>query len=298
MRVLVSGGTGLIGRALVRSLEEDQHEVTLLARSEGVKAPRILWDPERGVMDPRLLEGFDAVVHLAGESIANGRWTAAIKERISESRTRGTFFLADALAKSVRPPKVMVCASAVGFYGNRGEERLTEGSLPGKGYLPEVCQAWESACSPAVAKGIRVANLRFGVVLSPQGGALKKMLLPFKFGLGGKIGSGQQWWSWVSLEDVVGALRHVLSTDNLSGPINVTAPVSVRNADFTKMLGRALHRPAFLPLPAFAATLVLGEMAEALLLASANVEPKKLLASGYLFRHPTLAQALPQLLKR
>lgn len=288
MRVLVSGGTGLIGRALVRSLEEDHQEVTLLARSEGVKAPRILWDPERGVMDTRLLDGFDAVVHLAGESIANGRWTEAIKERISESRTRGTFFLADSLAKSVRPPKVMLCASAVGFYGDRGEERLTEGSLPGQGFLPAVCQAWESSCAPAVAKGIRVANLRFGVVLSPKGGALKKMLLPFKFGLGGKIGSGQQWWSWVSLEDVVGALRHVLSTDSLSGPINVTSPAPVRNAEFTGTLGRALHRPAILPLPAFAAKFVLGEMAEALLLSSARVEPKKLLATGYVFRMPTL----------
>lgn len=296
MKILVTGGTGLVGRALVSALEKEKHEVTLLARSESVQAPRILWDPERGAMDTRLLEGFHAVVHLAGESIASSRWTPAVKERILESRVRGTFFLADALAKCVRPPKVLVCASAIGFYGDRGEERLTEDSSAGTGFLPDVCRAWESACSPAVAKGIRVANVRFGVVLSPKGGALKKMLLPFKLGLGGKIGSGRQWWSWVSLEDVVGAVRHVLSTDSLSGPINVTAPTPVTNDDFTKELGRALHRPTFLPMPAFAAKLALGEMAESLLLASARVEPKKLLASGYAFRTPTLAEALSAVL--
>jgi uncharacterized protein (TIGR01777 family) len=288
MKILVTGGTGLIGRALVSTLEKEKHEVILLARSEGVQAPRILWDPERGVMDTRLLEGFHAVVHLAGESIAAGRWAPALKERILESRTRGTFFLADALAKCVRPPKVLVCASAIGFYGDRGEELLTEDSPGGKGFLPDVCRAWESACAPALGKGIRVANLRFGVVLSPRGGALKKMLLPFKLGLGGKIGSGRQWWSWVSLADGVGAIRHVLSSESLSGPINVTAPTPVTNDAFTKELGRALRRPTLFPLPAFAAKLALGEMAEALLLASARVEPKKLLASGYVFQTPTL----------
>jgi uncharacterized protein (TIGR01777 family) len=187
-----------------------------------------------------------------------------------------------------RPPKVLVSASAIGFYGDRGEELLTEESPAGSGFLAEVCQAWESSCSPAVARGIRVANLRFGVVLSPRGGALKKMLLPFNLGLGGKIGTGRQWWSWIGLSDGVGAVRHVLSTDSLSGPINVTSPGPVTNEVFTKELGRSLHRPTLLPMPAFAAKLALGEMAEALLLFSARVEPKKLLASGYAFRTPTL----------
>ncbi len=295
MKILVSGGTGLIGTDLVRALEKDKHAVTLLARTENVQAPRILWDPESGKVSPPLLEGFDAVVHLAGESIANHRWTPRVKERILESRTRGTGLLSQILGGLSRPPKVLVSASAIGFYGDRGEEILTEDSSVGTGFLPEVCQAWESSCSPAVARGIRVANLRFGVVLSPQGGALKKMLLPFKLGLGGKIGSGRQWWSWVSLADGVGAVRHVLSTDSLSGPINVTAPTPVTNDVFTKELGRALHRPTLFPLPAFAAKLVLGEMAEALLLASARVEPKKLLASGYVFQTPTLKAAFDAL---
>ncbi len=296
MKILVSGGTGLIGTALVRGLEKEKQEVTLLARTEAVQAPRILWDPESGKVSPPLLEGFDAVIHLAGESIANHRWTPSVKERILESRTRGTGLLSQILGGLSRPPKVLVSASAIGFYGDRGDEILTEESSAGSGFLAEVCQAWESSCSPAVARGIRVANLRFGVVLSSQGGALQKMLLPFKLGLGGKIGSGRQWWSWVSLNDVVGAVRHVLATDNLSGPVNVTAPTPVTNALFTKELGRALHRPALIPMPAFAAKLALGEMAEALLLASARVEPKKLLANGYFFKDPALANALPKLL--
>lgn len=295
MKVLVSGGTGLIGTALVRSLEQEKHSVTLLARTEAVQAPRILWDPESGKVSPPLLEGFDAVVHLAGESIANHRWTPSVKERILESRTRGTGLLSQILGGLSRPPQVLVSASAIGFYGDRGEEVLTEESPAGSGFLAEVCQAWESSCSPAVARGIRVANLRFGVVLSPQGGALKKMLLPFKLGLGGKIGSGRQWWSWIGLADVVGAVQHVLSTDSLSGPINVTSPGPVTNDVFTKELGRALHRPTLFPLPAFAAKLILGEMAKGLLLSSARVEPKKLLASGYVFRTPTLKAAFDTL---
>ncbi|MBK8575556.1 MAG: TIGR01777 family protein [Elusimicrobia bacterium] len=298
MKILVSGGTGLIGRALVSVLEKEKHEVTLLARTDAVHAPRILWDPQRGQVDPHLLEGFQAVIHLAGENIASGRWTPALKERILESRLRGTYFLSETLAKLSHPPKVMVCASAIGFYGDRGEERLTEESAGGDGFLPDVCRVWESACVAASAKGIRVANMRFGVVLSSQGGALKKMLLPFKWGLGGKIGTGRQWWSWVSLEDVVGAIRHVLATDTLSGPVNVTAPTPVTNDEFTKELGRALHRPTLLPMPAFAATLLLGEMANALLLASARVSPKKLLAAGYPFHHPTLADALSDILNK
>lgn len=298
MRVLVSGSTGLIGGALVKALEREKYDVVRLSRTDAVSAPRLLWDPQRGRVETRLLEGFDAVVHLAGESIAAGRWTPALKEKIRDSRVRGTTFLANTLAGLSRPPKVLVCASAVGFYGNRGEERLTEESPAGEGFLPEVCRAWEASCAPAMEKGIRVVNLRFGVVLSSGGGALKKMILPFRWGLGGIIGNGRQWWSWIGLEDVVGAIRHVMGTEGLSGPVNVTAPTPVTNEGFTKELGRALHRPTLLPMPAFAAKWALGEMAQALLLASARVASKKLLDSGYSFRHPDLGAALPSLLRR
>ncbi|MBL8022681.1 MAG: TIGR01777 family oxidoreductase [Elusimicrobia bacterium] len=297
MKLLVSGGTGLIGGGLVDSLRKENHKVTLLTRRASVSAPHILWDPHLERVDPRLLEGFDAVVHLAGENIAAGRWTSKVKDRILKSRSKGTAFLANTLAGLTRPPKVLISASAIGIYGDRGEESLNEESPPGTGFLAEVCRAWESSSAPAAAKGIRVAALRFGVVLSPRGGALQKMLLPFRLGLGGKIGTGRQWWSWVSLMDVIGGIRHVLETDFISGPVNVTAPSPVTNAEFTKALGRALHRPTLFPLPAFMAKMVLGEMAESLLLASARVEPKKLLSSGYVFRHSTLAGALTDLLK-
>jgi uncharacterized protein (TIGR01777 family) len=298
MRVLVSGSTGLIGGALVKVLEREKHEVVRLSRTDAVSAPRILWDPRSGRVEARLLEGFDAVVHLGGESIAAGRWTPALKEKIRESRVTGTTFLAQTLAGLSRPPKVFVCASAIGFYGDRGEERLTETSPAGEGFLPEVCRAWEASCAPAAEKGIRVANLRFGVVLSSRGGALKKMILPFRWGLGGIMGTGRQWWSWVGLGDVVGSIRHVFATESLFGPVNVTAPSPATNADFTRALGRALRRPTLFPMPAFAARWVLGEMAEALLLASARVEPEKLLSSGYTFLQPDLAAALPSLLRR
>jgi uncharacterized protein (TIGR01777 family) len=294
MRILVSGATGLIGGALVSALEKDRHDVTALSRSEAVQAPRLLWDPERGKIDARLLDGFNAVVHLAGESIAKGRWTPLMKERIRESRCRGTGLLAQTVAAVPRPPQVFVCASAIGFYGDRGDEVLTEDSPAGTGFLADVCQEWESACRPAAARGIRVVHARFGVVLSRRGGALKKMLPPFRWGLGGKIGSGQQWWSWIGLRDVVGAIQQTLKDGSLSGPVNVTAPGPVRNDEFTRILGRVLRRPTVTPLPAFAAKLVLGEMADALLLASARVEPKKLIQSGYVFRAPTLAQALSE----
>ncbi|MBK8869529.1 MAG: TIGR01777 family oxidoreductase [Elusimicrobia bacterium] len=294
MKILVSGATGLIGGALVNALEIDRHEVTALSRSEAVQAPRLLWDPERGKIDARMLDGFNAVVHLAGESIAAGRWTPLMKERIRESRCRGTGLLAQTVAAVSRPPQVFVCASAIGFYGDRGDEVLTENSPAGTGFLADVCREWESACRPAAARGIRVVHARFGVVLSRRGGALKKMLPPFRWGLGGKIGSGRQWWSWIGLSDVVGAIQQTLKDGSLSGPVNVTAPGPVRHDEFIRILGRVLRRPAVTPLPAFAAKLVLGEMADALLLASARVEPRKLIQSGYVFRAPTLAQALTE----
>ncbi len=294
MRILVSGATGLIGGALVSALEKDRHEVTVLSRFEAVQAPRLLWDPERGKIDARLLDGFNAVVHLAGESIAKGRWTPLMKERIRESRSRGTGLLAQTVAAVPRPPQVFVCASAIGFYGDRGDEVLTEDSPAGTGFLADVCREWESACRPAAARGIRVVHARFGVVLSRRGGALKKMIRPFQWGLGGKIGSGRQWWSWIGLRDVVGAIQQILKDGSLSGPVNVTAPEPVRNDEFSRMLGRVLCRPAVTPLPAFVAKLIFGEMADALLLASARVEPKKLIQSGYVFHAPTLAQALTE----
>jgi hypothetical protein len=294
MKVLVSGSNGLIGRAFMESLFAGGHEATRLTRGNRVVAPRVLWNPVTGSLEPRLLEGFDAVVHLAGENIA-GRWTPALKEKIRDSRVKGTAFLAQALAGLARPPRVFVCASAVGYYGDRGEEVLTEESGPGEGFLPEVCRAWESAGDPAARRGIRVVHLRFGVALSRRGGALAKMLLPFRLGLGGRLGSGRQWWSWVSLEDARGAILHAIQTETLSGPVNVTAPAPVTNAEFTRALGRALRRPTLLPLPAFLARLALGEMADSLLLASARAEPQKLLSTGYRFRHPTLSSALPVL---
>jgi hypothetical protein len=289
LKVLVTGSTGLIGSRLAALLTGGGDSVVPLVR----RSPRtgeVRWDPD-GSVDAAALEGADAVVHLAGESIV-GRWTDAKKAKIRESRVRGTRVLAEALAGLERPPRVLACASAIGFYGDRGDERLDESSPQGAGFLPEVCRDWEAAAAPARGKGIRVANLRFGMVLSPHGGALAKMLPPFRIGAGGIIGSGRQYWSWIALDDAVGAIHHVLQTDALHGPVNAVAPQSVTNREFTKTLGKVLSRPTFLPMPAFAARLALGEMADALLLASARVEPKKLTAAGYPFALPGLEEAL------
>lgn len=292
MRILVSGSTGLVGQAFSTAAEKAGHSIVRLARQNAVAAPRLLWDPLLAVAEPRLLEGFDAVVHLAGENIAGSRWSKSVKERIRQSRVTGTDILARALAERARPPRVFLSASAVGYYGNRGEERLTEDAIGGSGFLAEVCRDWESAAEPIRSKGVRTVSLRFGVVLSPEGGALAKMLTPFNLGLGGPMGNGRQWWSWVSLPDVVGAIFHAIKTESLSGPVNVTAPGALRNSDFTRILARALHRPALFPLPGFMARLAMGEMAKELLLAGARVEPQRLLNSGYRFQHPTLETAL------
>jgi uncharacterized protein (TIGR01777 family) len=254
------------------------------------------WDPAaRSIATPGL-EGLDAVVHLAGESIASGRWTAEKKARIRNSRVQGTQVLCEAFGQLARPPQVLVSASAIGYYGDRGTTVLREESRPGSDFLAEVCRAWEAATAPAVQRGIRVVLLRFGVVLSANGGALAKMLLPFKLGLGGVIGSGQQYMSWIALDDVIGAIQHALSTESLHGPANAVAPHPVTNREFTKTLGRVLRRPTLVPLPAFAARLAFGEMADALLLASQRVEPGRLLQSGYVFRYPELENALRHLL--
>jgi uncharacterized protein (TIGR01777 family) len=297
MHVLVTGSTGLVGSALVSFLTTGGHQVTRLVRTTPRPgAAEVYWQPETGSIATPGLEGIDAVVHLAGESIASGRWSAEKKARIRDSRVQGTRVLCDALAQLANPPGVLVSASAIGYYGDRGAEILREDSRPGRDFLADVCRAWEAATAAATQRGIRVVNLRLGMVLSAAGGALAKMLFPFKMGAGGIIGSGQQFMSWIALDDVVGAMQHALITDTLHGPVNAVAPNPVTNAVFTKTLGRVLRRPTLVPLPAFAARAVFGEMADALLLASTRVEPAKLKDTHYTFRHPDLEGALRHVL--
>jgi len=295
MNIAVTGASGLVGSELIPFLTTGGHDVTRIVRGEAGDG-EVNWDPAAGNFDVSSIDGVDAVVHLAGENITAGRWTAALKQRIRDSRVNGTRLLCEALARMKTPPKVLIAASAIGFYGNRGDEVLDESSEPGEGFLSEVCQEWEAATTPAKDACIRVVNLRIGVVLSPKGGALAKMLTPFKLGGGGIIGDGGQYWSWISIDDVAGAIHHALMTDTLSGPVNVVAPNAPTNREFTKTLGRVLRRPAILSMPAFAARLALGEMANDLLLASTRAEPKKLLESGYKFRQPTLEQSLRHVL--
>jgi uncharacterized protein (TIGR01777 family) len=266
-----------------------------LVRGASSGPDEITWNPAQSI-PPDSVSGFDAVIHLAGETIV-GRWTDAKKKRILESRRVGTRNLAQALARASRRPQTFIAASAIGFYGNRGDEVLREDSSSGHDFLSEVCREWEAATEPAREAGIRTVNLRFGVILSTQGGALKQMLLSFRLGLGGRIGDGRQWWSWIDINDVVGAIYHAMKTDLLYGPVNVVAPRPVRNADFTQVLARVLHRPAMFPVPGFAARLAFGEMADELLLASQRVEPAKLVSSGYPFQYSDLETALRKLLQ-
>jgi len=300
MKVLVSGSSGLVGSALVPVLTGGGHQVVRLVRSEpGPGASEVRWDPETGSIDSAGLKGVDAAVHLAGESIAAGRWTASRKARILESRVKGTQLLAESLAGLEAPPKVLVSASAVGYYGDRGEEALTEDSGSGSAFfLANVCRQWEAATEPAAGAGIRVVNLRFGVILASAGGALPRLLTPFRLGVGGRLGSGDQFMSWIALDDVVGAILHALTAETLQGPVNAVGPQAVTNREFTKTLGRILGRPTVFPMPGCAARLAFGEMADELLLASQRVEPAKLLASGYRFRFPDLESALRHLLRK
>jgi len=295
MKVAVTGSSGLIGSSLVSFLSEKSVTVSKILR-ENTKDDDISWKPEDGDWDSAFTGGVDGIVHLAGENIASGKWTRKKKEKIRNSRIEGTTRLCEHILKLPTPPSVLVCASAIGYYGNRGVEFLNEGSSRGSGFLPDVCLGWEEAAESVSKAGIRVVNVRFGIVLSKDGGALAKMMTPFKIGMGGKIGSGTQYMSWVAMDDVTGAIYHTLTTDSLKGPVNVTAPNPVTNKEFTSTLGEVLKRPAVVPMPAFAAKLAFGEMANDLLLASTKVAPKRLSDSGYKFQYPELENALKHVL--
>src|SRR6266700_6219087 len=298
MKILVSGSHGLVGSALVTSLASKGHEAFLLVRHAPDSAAEVEWYPERGSLALSRLEGMDAVVHLAGESIAEGRWSEEKKRRIRESRVKGTTVLSEALGNLKRPPGTLISASAIGYYGNRGDEILTEESSPGNDFLASVCSEWERAAEAASTKGIRVVKSRFGVILSNNGGALKKMLTPFRMGVGGRIGSGKQWMSWIALHDVIAGLEFALTNEALSGPVNFVAPNPVTNAEFTRTLGKVLSRPTIFPIPAFGVRLVFGEMADALLLSSQRVKPAHLTQAGYRFQFSDLDAALRHVLHK
>lgn len=299
MRVLLSGATGLVGAALKQRLPQGGHQVCCLVRRAAEGVEEIAWDPQAGWIDRSKLEaaGIEAVVHLAGESIAAGRWNAARKERIVQSRVQGTRLVAETLAALPDRPRVLACASAIGWYGDRGDETLDESSPPGKGFLAEVCRDWEAAAAPAAAAGVRVVVFRLGMVLDGQRGALAKMLPLFRYGLGGRLGSGRQYVSWVTLDDATRAVTALLDEMPLAGPVNLVAPQSVRQRQFASALGRALHRPARLPTPRILLRLALGQMADELLLASARVVPRRLEEAGFVFRQATLEGALSHVLR-
>ncbi|HEX6505308.1 MAG TPA: TIGR01777 family oxidoreductase [Terriglobales bacterium] len=293
-KVLVSGASGPVGAALIPKLREQGYEVVRLVRRSPSGEGQIRWDPTQPI-DPGLVAGFEAVIHLAGETIV-GRWTESKKRRIQQSRAEGTRNLAAALAKAIQKPRVFVSASAIGFYGSRGDETLREGSSSGHDFLSAVCRDWEANTQAAAQSGIRTLQTRFGLILSSDGGALPKMLPPFRMGLGGTMGNGRQWWSWIHIADVVGAILYLIENASLQGPVNFVAPNPVTNAVFTKTLASVLHRPGFFPVPAFAARLVFGQMADELLLSSQRVEPAKLMASGFQFEYTDLGKAFGNLL--
>lgn len=296
-RILITGASGLIGSQLSQALQADGHNVLRAVRRPPTSTNEVHWDPQRGEIDSARLAGLDAVVHLAGANIAGKRWTESYKNEIRDSRVQGTRLISETIARLQRKPRVFISASAIGYYGDRGATELDESASAGDGFLPDVCLAWEGACQPARDAGIRTVNTRTGVVLSAEGGALKSMLLPFKLGLGGIVGSGNQFMSWIAMDDVVRALQFLLANDSLSGPVNLVAPGAVNNRTFTKILGNVLRRPTIFPLPAFAAKLVFGEMADGLLLASALVVPRKLQEADFHFTYPQLPSALRHELK-
>ena len=297
MKVLITGSSGLVGSALTDYFVANGDEVIrLLRRSAPADSP--VWDPENGEINLAGVRDISAVVHLAGDNLGEGRWNDRKKNSILNSRVKGTKLLSEYFAATEHKPIVILSASAVGYYGNRGEERVDEASKPGKGFLTDVCRQWEDATASAVDAGIRVVNLRLGVILSAEGGALKKMLLPFRIGLGGVIGSGKQYMSWVSIDDVTGMIQHIIANEAVRGPVNLVSPNPVSNREFTKTLGQILNRPTIFPMPAFAARIAFGEMADELLLSSTRVIPKKLMDSGYEFRHPELGGAFEHFLNR
>jgi uncharacterized protein (TIGR01777 family) len=298
MKVLVGGATGLIGSALARQLKEQGHDVLSLTRNPGGAADAVGWDPEKKSIDAEKLPDVDAVVNLAGDNIGKGRWSADKKKRIRESRVDATAFLVQTLKKLETRPRVFITASAIGFYGDRGDEVLREDSAPGEGFLAEICRDWEAAAATLASEETRVNMARFGIVLSTQGGALKEMLTPFKLGAGGVIGGGDQYYSWIAIDDAVGALAHILSDVDEPGPVNIVSPNPATNRDFTKALGKVLNRPTVAPMPKFAARLAFGkEKADELLLASARVEPARLLETGYIYKYPELHGALEHVIR-
>ena len=295
-RVLLTGSSGFLGSALLPSLKARGFEVTRLVRGVAAKEDEIRWNPA-WPPSSEAISGFDAVIHLAGETVV-GRWTASKKTKIRDSRVTGTRNLVHALLEAKDRPRVLISASAIGYYGDRGDELLNELSTSGSGFLADVCREWEAAAQPAVNAGIRTALVRTGVVLSRDGGALKKMLLPFQMGIGGNIGSGRQWMSWIHLQDWIGAIHHILKNDLVQGPVNLVGPKPVTNAEFTKTLASVLSRPAIFPVPAFVAKLAFGQMGEEVLLGSQRVEPARLVTSGYPFQYSDLRKALEAVLKR
>ena len=305
MRILVSGSTGFLGTALVETLEGQGHSIARLVRpgtsqksAAGVRAESVSWDPVAGQFDAAGAEGADALIHLAGASIAGGRWNASRKNLLRTSRIDATRHLIGALAKLQRPPRVIVAASAIGYYGNRGDETLTEASAPGNDFLAGACREWEAEAARGAEFGARVVSLRFGIILAAHGGALPRMAMPFKFGAGGRLGDGRQWMSWLTLRETISIIQFALATSGLTGPVNAVAPNPVRNSEFTSILAKTLHRPALFPAPAFALRLALGEMADALLLVSQKVMPSKLADSGYPFLQPNLAGALAEVFRK
>lgn len=294
-KVLMAGASGLVGSALIPVLEAEGAKVTRMVRSPA-HAGEIEWHPNQDELGTAQLEGFDAVINLAGESIAEGRWTEEQKKKIRDSRVNGTHLLSEAIVKLTRKPRVFLCASATGIYGDRGDEILHEHSESGGGFLAGVCREWEKATEPASRAGVRVVNMRFGPILAREGGMLAKLLTPFKLGMGGKVGSGKQYISWVAIDDVIQAAKLALRNESIRGPVNFVSPNPVTNEEFTRALGQALSRPTIMAMPAFAARLAFGEMADEMLLASQRVEPKRLKDAGYEFKYPELGNALRHLI--
>lgn len=298
MKILITGASGLIGRALSTELQAQGHTVVAAVRRQPRRNDEVMWDPAQGILDKSAFDGVDAVIHLAGAGIGDKRWTDAYKEEVLESRTLGTALLAKTMASLDRKPSVFLSGSAIGYYGAAGDEKFDETSSAGQGFLADVCVQWEKEAQPAIDAGIRTVFLRTGIVLSPKGGALKKQLPLFKFGLGGRFGNGRQWQSWISISDEVNAIIHLL-TSTLSGPVNLTAPEPVTNADFTKTLASVVSRPAIVPIPSFGPKLLLGgELADALLFTGQRVIPAALTRDGFVFAHQTLDVALRALLKK